>query len=221
MVTINLKHNFPDVQRQLAALQKDVAQQATVRAINRTIELGKTEAVRAIAREYSVTSTYVRERLAIRKASFRQGQFGISAELAASGRKRGSRSANLIAFVEKSVSLAAARRRMRAGEGGTHKLRNGGQVAKALELRFKIKRGQPAKTIKGAFIGNSGRTVFIREGRSRLPIKGLYTGDVPSMFNARRVNGVIVKKMLDRFPEVFAREAKYYTDRFNAQAGGR
>lgn len=212
---LDIKTNFPQVQRQIAQLRSDVAQQATVRAINRTIDLGKTEAVRSISREYNVTSAYVRERLAIRKASFRQGRFGISAELAASGRNRNSRSANLIAFIEKTVSLAAARRRMAAGEGGAYKLRNGGQVAKALELRFKIKRGQPAKTIKGAFIGNKGRTVFIREGKDRLPIKALSTVDVPSMFNARRVNDVIVNKMLARFPEVFAREAKFYTDRFN------
>jgi len=211
----NVKTNFPSVQRQLDRLQKDVAQHATVRAVNRTIDLGKTEAVRSIAREYAVTSAYVRERLAIRKASFRQGQFGISAELAASGKKRGGRSANLIAFVEKAVTFAAARKRMAGGEGGTYKLRNGGQVAKALELRFKIKRGAPAKTIKGAFIGNNGRTVFIREGKERLPIKALATVDVPSMFNARRVNKVIVTKMLARFPDVFAREVKFYTERFN------
>lgn len=211
---ISIKTNFPEVQRKLDTMRKDIAQQATVRAINRTVDMGKTEAVRAIAKEYAVTSAYVRERLAVRKASFKGGALGISAELAASGKRRGSRSANLIGFVEKTVTLAAARRRMSAGEGGTHTLRNGGQVAKALELRFRIKRGSPFKTIKGAFIGNKGRTVFIREGKQRLPIKALSTVDIPSMFNARRINKAIVGKMLSHFPTVFEREAKYYTERF-------
>ena len=42
------------------------------------------------------------------------------------------------------------------------------------------------------------------------------TIDVPSMFNTKRLNKVVVQKMLDKFPEVFEREARFYVARFNA-----
>ena len=97
---------------------------------------------------------------------------------------------------------------MKAGEGGTHRLRNGAQMRKALELRFQVKRSGGKKLIKGAFIGNQGRTVFIREGKQRLPLKALNTIDVPNMFNTKRINEVVRKAMVARFPSAFQRELR-------------
>ena len=115
---------------------------------------------------------------------------------------------NIIAFVERSVTMAQARKRMRAGEGGTHTLKHGTKVRQALELRFQIKRGGGKKMIKGAFIGNKGRTVFIREGKERTPIRALSTIDVPQMFNAQRINAPVRKVMIERFPAAFKRELR-------------
>lgn len=211
MVTMSITTNFPDVQRQLDRLRDDVARRVSVRAVNRTIEIARTEMGREIRKEYAVDAAYVRERLAIRRAAFKGGQLGMQARLFVGSTRR---SANLIRFVEKFVSLAQARKRMAAGAGSTMTLRGGGQVAKALELRFKIKRSGPKQVIKGAFIGNKGRTVFIREGRKRLPIRPLQTIDVAQMFNTRRINDAVVKALQTRFPEVFERELRFALGRF-------
>ncbi|HEY8360710.1 MAG TPA: phage tail protein, partial [Ramlibacter sp.] len=162
VVSIVMKHNFPDVQRQLGDLHRDVRDLALIRAINRTVAPALPQMAREISREFNLTASKAKESLVMKRASFKQGRLMIEASLE-SPSKRG-RSLNLIHFVEKTVTLSAARRRQAAGEGGSYQLRNGATVSKALELRFKIKRGGPWKVIKGAFIGNEGRTVFQREG---------------------------------------------------------
>jgi hypothetical protein len=199
----------------LGQLQADLRERAAVSAINKTLAKANTNMVRAISREFAVTAAYVRERLKIKRARYEAGKAVIVGELFA-GTRRG-RGANLINFVEKSISLAQAKKRMKAGEGGTYQLRNGATVTKALKLRFKIKRSGPAKVIRGAFIGNDGRTVFIREGASRLPIKALSTIDVEQMFTTRRINDVVTRAIRDDFPAIFAHESKFYIERFNRQ----
>lgn len=216
MVDVTIKTNLLDVMGALDQLHLDVRDKAAVSAVNKTMAKANTNMVRAISREYAVSAGYVRERLNIERAKFTRGKAVIAAALVGGGRRGAKRSANLIAFVENKVTLAQAKKRMKAGEGGTYKL-GGATMTKALELRFKIRRGTPAKVIPGAFIGNQGRTVFIREGKARLPIKALSTIDVPSMFNARRLNDAVVKAIEADFPGIFQHEVKFYTDRFNAR----
>lgn len=210
---ITIKHNFPAVQKQLDNLQKDIARQATASALNKTIAQAKTAMSREIRDEFNISAAKVNESLSITRASASGGELRMQASLQ-SPRKRG-RSLNLINFMEKSVSMAQARKRIKAGEGGTYQLQ-GRSMQKMLELRFKIKRKGPAKVVKGAFIGNKGRTVFMREGKSRLPIKALQTIDVASMFNTKRVNAKVVQMMMDKFPTIFDHEAKFFTSKFNA-----
>lgn len=213
MVAIVIKHNFPEVERGLEQLHRDVRDQALVRAINRTIAPALPEMAREISREFNIGVNQVKERLVIKKAGFSHGRLRIEAFLESPSRR--GRSTNLIHFVEKSVTLSAAAKRRKGGEGGSYTLGHGVVVSKALELRFKIKRGGPWKVIPGAFIANDGRTVFQREGKKRLPIKALQTIDVGQMFNAKRINDRVRKGMFDRFPGIFQHEAKFYTDRFN------
>ncbi len=185
-----VKHNFPEVQRQLAQLQKDVAVQATTRAINRTLEQAQTSMQRAIVAYFNIKASAVRESLRIKRASGKAGQYAIEGFLE-SPSKRG-RSRNLIHFGAKQTAQG---------------------------VRVRIKRAGPFKVIRGAFIalkGNQyGGTVFIRKGKARLPIEAKQTIDVAQMFNTRRINDLVVGFMRDKFPEVFAREANFYTDRFN------
>lgn len=209
---LDIRTNFPDIQRRLLVMQQDVARQATARAINRTIEQAQTAMSREIRREFNVTPQEVNQSLRITRARFAAGVFEMSASLE-SPQRRG-RSLNLIRFVERSVSLAAARKRMAAGEGGTYRLGKA-ERRKQLELRFKIRKGGPSKVIPGAFIGNKGRTVFIRLGDERLPIKALQTIDIAQMFNAKRINERVVGRMRSDFPRIFEHEAKFYTERFN------
>ena len=195
----SIKSNFPDVQRQLSALRDDVRSKVLASAINKTVEQARTQMIREITAEYNVTSSYVRDRLRIKRASFKGGALGIEAALIGGDGKR--RSANVIRFAEQVVTLAQARKRAKDGTLG--------------QLRFKIRKSGGNRIIRGAFIGNKGRTVFIRTSDKRLPIKAVSTIDVPSMFNQKKINARVVAMIQAKFPELFARDAKFFTDKFN------
>lgn len=199
MVALTITHNFPQVQRLLDGLREDVAKKATASAINRTLAIAKTDMGREIRKEYNVSATYVRERLHIKRAAFKAGTLAMEGTLRGGDAKR--RSANVIAFLEKFVTLSQMRRRQRK-EGGRP------------QLRFKIKRSGGKQVITGAFVGNKGRTVFKRTGKKALPIEAVRTIDVPQMFNAKRINDAVTRAMVDKFPEVWAREVKFFTAKF-------
>jgi hypothetical protein len=199
MVQVVVKTNFGGVYAALDLYHADVAERAAPSAINKTLAKSKTNMARVIAREFALTYGFVSQRLNIQRAKFVAGKAVIAGALDGSnGRKR---SANLIAFVEKSVTLAQAKKRAKAGD--------------LSQLRFQIKRSGGKTMIPGAFIGNKGRTVFIREGKARLPIKALSTIGIPQMFNTKRLNRIVVEAMRDDYPEIYAHELEYYTARFN------
>lgn len=192
--TINIRHNFPQVAARLDRLAEDVGNKAMVRALNTTVVQGKTQMARKISQEYRLSVGKAKDRLEVRKASARGGVLRFEATLEATKRGQG-RSMNLIAFVNGSkVSKASAKRQ--------------GNAALAGQLQIQIKRGGGKKVIPGAFIGNKGRTVFIREGKGRKPIKALNTIDIPQMFNARRINSVVREVMLKNFGANFNRELR-------------
>lgn len=203
---INMRTNFPSVAAALDRVAVDVGNKAMVRSLNTTIDQGKIAMARGISQEFRVSVATAKDRLWIVRA-IAKGELRFEAKLEATRKGQG-RSMNLIAFVEKSVTLAQARKRMKAGEGGTQTLRHGGQVQKALQVRFQVKRTGGQKVIPGAFIANDGRTVFIRAGKGRLPIKALNTIDVPQMFNTKRINSVVRAVMLQRFEANFKRELR-------------
>lgn len=187
MVAITIDADFPDIRRKLKTLQADVADKATKRALDRTVEQGKAEMTRRIREEFNLPAGKVREKLFVKRASFARGRLGLEAVLFsrdASGKRR---AINLINFQA---------RETRQG------------------LSFKVKRSGGRSVIKQGFIGNKGRTAFIREGKKRLPIKALQTIDVPQMFNTRRINQAVVRKLRDVFPAVFERELRFYTAKF-------
>lgn len=204
MFKIDIRTNFPQVQRALAQLQADVGGRAQVSAVNKTIDFGRAEMTRQITAEFNVKAAYVRERLRVRRASAKQGRFSIEGSLIGGAANR-RRSANIIAFVERKTTLAQARKRSKDGT--------------LSQLYVKVKRTGPAKPLKGAFIGNSGRTVFRRTGETRLPIEPVQVIDVGQMFNTKRINTVVRQRMQRKYPEIFAREARFFVERFNR--GGR
>lgn len=194
---ITIRTNFPDVRRQLEALRAEVADRATARALNRTIEQARTAMSREIRQEFAVDAKTVREKLRIKRATFKAGVLGLQAALEADGRKR---SANLIRF---------------------------GARMGATGLTVKIKRTGGRKRVANAFIGNKGRTVFERipgtkmssrryGGKHGERIKPVQTIDVAQMFNTRRINAAVVAVMQARFPAIFQRELAFALSRFNA-----
>jgi hypothetical protein len=188
-LVLSIKHDFKDVARQLGALQKDIQTKVVPAALNKVAAKAKTEMARAITSEFNIKADEVRARLRVIRAGRKFEQWAAALDPFASS-KRG-RSLNLIRFLEKKVSLADARRRQKSGSLG--------------DLRFQIKKVGGKKIIKGAFIGNKGRTVFIRETSDRLPIKALSTIDVPQMFNTRRINNRVVDRIRRDLPIEFER----------------
>lgn len=194
MNTINIRNNFPEVAARLNSLPEQIGNRAMVRALNQTMTQGKTEMARRISSEYRITVGKAKERLAVDRAVARGSSLRFRAVLSATKRGKG-RSMNLIAFLNKArLGKAAARRAGTAGLAG--------------QLQFQIKRAGGKKVIKGAFVANAGRTVFIRTGKERLPIKALSTIDVPQMFNSKRIHGAVRQVILDKFPANFQRELR-------------
>lgn len=194
MNTINIRNNFPEIAARLNALPEQVGNKAMVRALNQTIRQGKTEMARRISSEYRITIGKAKERLDVDSASARGGALRFRAVLSATKRGKG-RSMNLIAYLAKvKLGKAAAKRSGNAGLAG--------------QLQFQIKRGGGKKVINGAFVANAGRTVFIRTGEDRLPIKALSTIDVPQMFNSKRIHGAVRQVILDKFSSNFQRELR-------------
>lgn len=148
-------------------------------ALNKVADKARTEMTRAITGEFNIPASEVRARLSVIRAKRDVMKWRAVLHPFASARR--GRSLNMIRFVERSVSMAEIRRRKATGAQN--------------QLYFKIKRNGARKTIQGAFIANKGRTVFVREGDKRLPIKALSTIDVPQMFNTRRIQWRVINKI--------------------------
>jgi hypothetical protein len=193
---LSIRTNFPQVQRALDSLQAEVGAKAAARAVNATIAQAKTAMVKEIRTEYVVPASYVRDRLRIKRATFFKGVLNVEAVLDAQDKPR---SANLIRFTAR-----------RTGAG----------------VSVKIKRAGARKVVRGAFIGNKGRTVFERVPGTRMAgrkwggkhgekIRPVQTIDVPQMFNAKRINAAVVALMRAKFPTIFERELAYALAQFN------
>ena len=177
-----------NLQERLGALSAELKDRAVAAALNRTAEKGRTEVDRAVRDEYVISSERVRSSISLRQASAARGTLTAEIQIFGSPSKKG-RSANVIAFMEKKVSFAEAKRRQKKGQLF---VQSKGRLLPI--LRFVFKRGSAGKVIEGAFIGNKGRTVFRRVGKSRLPIEPVRVIDVGQMFRSKKVS----KRVLDR-----------------------
>ncbi len=199
---ISISHDFPGVQRELDKLQKGIGEPALVRALNGVTAQAKTAMSKEIRAEFNIPAAKVNQALRVQRARMRNGALMFDAVLE-SPTQRG-RSLNIISFQA---------RETRKG------------------ISFKIKKGGSRHVIAGAFIGNKGRTVFVREEAGDMPsrvkyggslhsraIRAVQTIDVAQMFNTKRIHAKVVRVIREKFPEIFAREVKYYTDKFNARA---
>ena len=179
MVSLSVKTDFKDVQKSLDRLSTDLQKRVVPAALNKVAAKAKTEMKQQITSEYNLKSAEVNERLRVIKAGRSLNQWLAVLDPFAS-RKRG-RSLNMIHFLENKTTLAEAKRRK---AGGT-----------VNQLHFKIKRVGGKKLVEGAFIGNKGRTVFVRTSGDRLPIKALSTIDVPQMFNTKRIQSKVLARI--------------------------
>lgn len=197
MIVISIKHNLDQIARDLKATQKAI-QAAIPRAVNRTTEGALTCAATTISSEYKLTRSFVRQRLALRKAS-RKGPHAFSATLIGNPAGKAKRAMNVIHFAVAKLTRAevAAWRREAAGR------------LTRPQVPFQIKRSGGRVHIKGAFVGNDGRTVFRRTGKDRLPIEPVQTIGVPQMFTSSKVQRTVRDWISANFPRIFEAELRY------------
>ncbi|MCC7325647.1 MAG: phage tail protein [Burkholderiales bacterium] len=195
-MNVTIRTDFAATIARMNRLKAGLGDRAIRQAVTRTAEQARTQMSRAIRQEYNITAQLVNQRLQVRRASF-ASRVTFTAVLLGNPDSGGkNRSMNVVHFLERSVSLAEARRRAKAGT--------------LAQLRFKIKRQGGKQTIEGAFLANKGRTVFAREGKARLPIKPVQTIGVPQMFNARRNRAKVEAWIRVNFPRILADQVRYF-----------
>ncbi len=206
MMSIELR-GMPEIMAKLEGLKESLQGPAMQAAINKTADKAQAEINRAIRAEYAVEAGELRSAISMQRAS--KGRLRAVIEVFGSKRKRG-RSLNLIHF------LAAAQ----AG-GGAVKTRGARGIKKkdlaelGRQLGFQIKKGGGLKQIEGAFVGNKGRTIFMREGAARLPIKPVQVIGYGQMFSSRKINQRVMDKIMADLPVEVDRAIKAMQARFN------
>lgn len=157
-------------------------------AVNKTAAKANTELRKAITSEFAIPSADVRDAVVVRRA--RAKQYGVEAvlEIFGSRRKRG-RSLNLIHFLS-AVQTQIGAMKTRGSRAKKKELQ-----ALEKQLGFLIKKGGGLKAIDGAFVGNHGRTIFMRTGASRLPVKPVQVIGVSQMFSSRRVRNRVMDRI--------------------------
>ena len=197
MIRIDVKAEFGDVLKMLDGIARELQPKILSRSLNAIGDTVKVQARKEIGAEYNLPASEISKLLRVRRADFRAGR--LSVEVIAESRR--GRSLNLIRFVERSVTMAEARRRRK---GGTLDL-----------LRVQIKRkggkkvlGTPDWAAGKPFIAtaNGGTFVAARTTSARSPIRAVQTIDVPSMFNTKRINALLVGTIRAKFPAAFRRE---------------
>lgn len=190
MIDVKVAHNVERVLAEMAQIPARFKERAIKDALRRTATGTKTVVTRAITREYVIQRSQVDPAIRI-FPKFGSG-YSLAVEIDALPSRSGRRAANVIKFMERRVSLAQHRRRQARGDR---------------QLHFRFRKGAGTKNIRGAFLGNAGRTVFMREGRARLPITPVMVIDVPQMFTTKRIHAQGVAFIKQRFPELMKAEA--------------
>jgi hypothetical protein len=201
MLNINITTEFADVLKMLDGIARELRPTILAHSLNAIGQTVKVQARKEIGQEYNLPASEIGKMLRVQRASFRyDGKLAV--EVIAESRR--GRSLNLIRFLEKSVTLAEARRR-----------RKGGTLD---SLRVQIKRrggkkvlGTPDWAVGKPFVitANGGTFVAARRkepGPRGGKIGGVQTIDVPSMFNTKRINALLLGTIRAKFPAAFRRE---------------
>lgn len=185
MISVRLQ-GIAEVQARLSTLSSGMQAKVIGPAINKVAEKARAEIARAIPETYAVKPAEVRSSIRLSKA--RSGSLQATIEVFGSARKVG-RSLNLIHFLA-AAQIAGKAVKVRGARANKKQL-----AALQNQLGFLIKRGSGLKTIPGAFVGNKGRTIFIRTGKARLPIEPVQVIGFSQMFASNRIRDRILAKI--------------------------
>lgn len=186
MIEIEIR-GIDEVKRKLAAMPREIRDRAVRPALNKVAEKTKAEIARAIPDVFAVKASEVRSAISLKKASGDDLQAVI--DIFGSTRRKG-RSLNVVHFLAAINAMKTRGSKAKAAE--TKKLQQ--------QLGFIIKRGGGLKAIKGAFLGNKGRTVFERETAARLPIQPVQVIGYSQMFTSRRIKQRVINKVRAELP---------------------
>ncbi len=200
---LNIKVDTSAALKQLRGLEEKTKAAATM-ALNKTAKKAQTEINRAIRDEYVVKADEVRNSMQLRQA--RQGELQAVIDIFGSKRRRG-RSANMIHFLA-ALQAAGVALKTRGSSLRRSDLKDIGR-----QLGFKVKKAGGVKTIQGAFLANRGRTVFMREGRARLPIKPVQVIGFSQMFSSKKISQRVMAKVDKDFIEELDRAIKIVMER--------
>ena len=198
MIKIEVK-GIAEVQAKLDRVRRDMQAKVMQPAMNKVADKARAEINRAIPQEYNVKAGEVRNAVTLRRAQ--AGRLEAVISVFGSARKRG-RSMNLIHFLQ-TVVQAGQQIKLRGA-----KVKKSEMAALQKQLGFLIKKGGGLKKIEGAFVGNKGRTIFLREGKARLPIKPLQVIGFSQMFKSRKIEQRIMAKIAAEFPVEIDRAIK-------------
>ena len=195
MLSVTVRIDTSSAREALNRIQRGLGDRAIVSALNKAADQAKTQMSQAIRAEYNISAALVRQRLRIKRAQ--RGKLVTFQSLLIGNPETGGtkRSMNLIHFLEKQGQAKAFRR---------------GRDWRLDQLRFQIKRSGAKAVVRGAFIGNKNRTVFIREGKDRLPIKAVRTIGVPQMFSTKKNTGAVLRWLEGNLPRIMNHEIEHY-----------
>lgn len=198
MITLRVE-GVEAVQRKLAGMSRDMQAKVLQPAINKVADKARAEIARAIPAEYAVKASEVRNAIELRRAH--SGKLQAVITIFGSTSRRG-RSMNLIHF------LAAYQAAGNAIKTRGSKAKKGELAGLQGQLGFLIKKAGGLKKIEGAFVGNKGRTVFMRTGKERLPIKPLQVIGFSQMFSSKRISTRVMAKINAELPVEVDRAVK-------------
>lgn len=200
MISMKLDvRGLDDVKKRLARIPDALQSGVMSQAINKTAQKARAEINRAIYQEYAVKQDEVRNAIDLRTAN----RSDLTATISVFGSKsRRGRSANMIRF------LAIAQMAGMAVKTRGAKVTRKQMKSVANQLGFQILRAGGIKKISGAFVGNKGRTVFIRQDKSRLPIEPVQVIGFGQMFNSKKINRRVMDKLRADFGDEIDRAIK-------------
>lgn len=212
---------FDEVQRELRRVGDEFKRgQAVSAALNKVADKARAEVTRQITARFNIGASLVRDSLYLRRAAAKGGRLTAILNIFGSPTKRG-RSMNMIRFLA-AVQAAGQAVKVRGARGNKKQLAALGQ-----QLGFQITKGGGLKQIPGAFIGNNGRTVFIRNQNKTMnsrsgplnkhnqAIEPVQVIGVSQMFRTR----VIERAVMDKINADLGVEVKRAVDMVLARRG--
>lgn len=202
MIKLALRYDATAVMKKLTQLKDGLAEKVATRALNRIADQVRTQATREISGQFNLTSTQVRQRITIGRASVAQNKLSVEVAVPmVKGRYR----ALHISDLKGTKDLRNAFGRVAGNTMRMAKRDRKGNIVTKAGVQYSILKGK-TQTKPHAFIApgkNSGKLIVFQRADINNPkskLQAQYLIDVPQMFNARRIKDALVKLIDAKLP---------------------